>query len=208
MHYTHTQRGRKQCWGRLVFYSVLYYEFVMGIMKSLCSAAASAEVGFALPWSGWSLWVSLGEPPTKGEMVSPRKSTVEWIQNLKVLIIHSEYNPGAVVNQMISCLHPLKLLRASKWDQLQVLLTGNYYLLLGKVLLCIHPEKSFHFTGYEEKLHFQAGTAAAVTYRSCAQLCNKSRYSDIFKWYVSCQKIHISPVSSLEAHILWPCFFY
>lgn len=59
---------------------------------------------------------------------------------------------------MISCLHPLKLLRAPKWDQLQVLLIGNYQLLLlGKVLLCAHPEKYFHFTDHEEKLHFQAG---------------------------------------------------
>lgn len=51
---------------------------------------------------------------------------VEGIKNLKILIIDSEYNPVTVLNQMISYLHPLKLLRAPKWDKLQVLLIGNY----------------------------------------------------------------------------------
>lgn len=78
MHYIRTQQGRKQSSGRLAFYSVLYYKFVMGIMKSLCSVAASTKVVSLLRHHRAKAYESfLIETPTEGGDVFPQKGHSE-----------------------------------------------------------------------------------------------------------------------------------
>lgn len=69
----------------------------MGIMKSLCSVAASTEVVSLLRHHRAKAYESfLIETPTEGGMFSPKKGIVKWIKNLKILLIDSEYNPVTV----------------------------------------------------------------------------------------------------------------
>ena len=64
--------------GRLAFYSVLYYQFVMGIMKSLCSVATPTEVVLLLRHRPVKAYKSsLSETPAEGEDVSPQKGHSE-----------------------------------------------------------------------------------------------------------------------------------
>lgn len=202
VHYIRTQPGRKQSSGTLAFYGALYFQFVMAIVK-LCSHSCPGCPP-ALPparqtsrvFPGWDSWVFPQNVQREMKWELENFANWFWIQSCG----------GSKSDDPVCTPWKCWLLSLPKWVRFLNWGQFNCGLTLGNT--------DFDFIGCEERITPPGSCCSVLWYTvpvwssDHVWLCNKSGYSDVFKLYVSCRKIHISPLSSSEAHISWPWVCY